>query len=194
MLCRRSACWEGEAQELSLVSERRIQQTLRLMGQSPDKTITPEIARDLCQRVGSVAALASAEATADGKEHVLKALSQAAGRMREKLGESIATAEKFDTPLDQVTTPSLDALQAFSRGRVSMMGKGDFTAPIPQLEKAVRRSKFCHRLRGPRDLFLRPRRIRQSHGFEIAIESAVSQARTGHDLIERDTLKTMAIE
>ena len=149
---------------LSLVSERRIQQTLRLMGQSPDKTITPEIARDLCQRVGSVAALngsianlgkqyvlelravncrtgdtmARAEATADGKEQVLKALSQAAGNMREKLGESVATAEKFDIPLDQVTTTSLDALQAFSRGRVSIMGKGDFTAAIPQLEKAVR--------------------------------------------------------
>jgi len=149
---------------LSLVSERRIQQTLRLMGQSPDKSITPEIARELCQRAGSVAALdgsiaslgkqyvlelravnchtgdtvARAEATADGKEHVLKALSQAAGKMREKLGESIATAEKFDTPLDQVTTTSLDALQAFSRGRVSMMGKGDFTAAIPQLEQAIR--------------------------------------------------------
>ncbi len=149
---------------LSLVSERRIQQTLRLMGQSPDKSITPEIARDLCQRVGSVAAvngsianlgkqyvlelhavncrtgdsMARAEATADSKEQVLKALSRAAGNMREKLGESIATAEEFDTPLDQVTTTSLDALQAFSRGRVSMMGKGDFTAAIPQLEKAVR--------------------------------------------------------
>jgi serine/threonine protein kinase/Tfp pilus assembly protein PilF len=149
---------------LSLVSERRIQQTLRLMSQSPDKTVTPEIARDLCQRVGSVAALdgsianlgrqyvlelravnchtgdtmARAEATADGKEQVLKALSQAAGKMRERLGESIATAEKFDTPLDQVTTTSLDALQAFSRGRVSMMGKGDFTAAIPQLEQAIR--------------------------------------------------------
>jgi serine/threonine protein kinase/Tfp pilus assembly protein PilF len=149
---------------LSLVSERRIQQTLRLMQQPPDKSITPEIARDLCQRVGSVAILdgsianfgkqyvlelravncrtgdtmARAEATADGKEHVLKALSQAAGKMREKLGESIATAEEFDAPLDQVTTNSLDALQAFSRGRVSMMGKGDFTAAIPQLEKAVR--------------------------------------------------------
>ena len=149
---------------LSLVSERRIQQTLRLMGQPPDKPISPEIARDLCQRVGSVAALdgsiaslgkqyvlelravncrtgdimARAEATANGKEQVLKALSQAAGKMRQKLGESIATAEKFDTPLDQVTTTSLDALQAFSRGRVSIMGKGDFTAAIPQLEKAVR--------------------------------------------------------
>jgi tetratricopeptide (TPR) repeat protein len=149
---------------LSLVSERRIQQTLRLMGQSPEKSLSPEIARELCQRVGSVAAmdgsitslgqqyvlelravncrtgdtLAREEATAEGKERVLKALSQAAGRMREKPGESIATAEKFDTPLAQVTTPSLEALQAFSRGRVSMMGKSDFTAAIPQLERAVR--------------------------------------------------------
>ncbi len=149
---------------LSLVSERRIQQTLRLMTQSPDKSITPDIARELCQRVGSVAALdgsianlgkqyvlelravncrtgdtmARAEATADGKEQVLTALSRAAGKMREKLGESIATAEKFDTPLEQATTPSLEALQAYSRGRISMMGKSDFTAAIPQLERAVR--------------------------------------------------------
>jgi len=149
---------------LSLVSERRIQQTLRLMGQSPDKSITPEIARELCQRAGSAAALdgsiaslgkqyvlelravnchtgdtmAREEATAEGKEQVLDALSRSAGKIREKLGESIATAEKFDTPLDQVTTSSLDALQAFSRGRVSQMGKGDFTAAIPQFEKAVR--------------------------------------------------------
>jgi tetratricopeptide (TPR) repeat protein len=154
----------GQSPFLSLVSERRIQQTLRLMGQSPDKSITPEIARELCQRAGSVAALdgsiaslgrqyvlelravnchsgdtvALEEATADGKEQVLKALSQAVGKMREKLGESIATAEKFDTPLDQVTTSSLDALQAFSRGRVSEMAKGDFPAAIPQFEKAVR--------------------------------------------------------
>ncbi len=149
---------------LSLVSEQRIQQTLRLMGQPPDKSLTPDIARDLCQRAGSVASLdgsiaslgkqyvlelravnchtgdtmAREEATAEDKEQVLRALSQAAGTMREKLGESIATAEKFDTPLDQVTTPSLDALQAYSRGRISMMGKSDFTAAIPQLERAVR--------------------------------------------------------
>jgi eukaryotic-like serine/threonine-protein kinase len=149
---------------LSLVSERRIQQTLQLMGHSPDKGLTPDVARDLCQRVGSMAALdgsiaslgkqyvldlravnchtgdtiAREEATAESKEQVLKALSRATGKMREKLGESIATAEKFDTPLDQVTTPSLDALQAYSRGRISMMGKSDFTAAIPQLERAVR--------------------------------------------------------
>jgi eukaryotic-like serine/threonine-protein kinase len=149
---------------LSLVSERRIQQTLRLMGQPPDKMLTPDIARDLCQRAGGVASLdgsiaslgkqyvlelravncptgntmAREEATAEDKEQVLKALSQAAGKMREKLGESIATAERFDAPLDQVTTPSLDALQAYSRGRISMLEKSDFTAAIPQLERAVR--------------------------------------------------------
>ncbi len=149
---------------LSLVSEQRIQQTLRLMDQPPDKSLTPDIARDLCQRAGSVASLdgsiarlgkqyvlelravnchsgdtlAREEATAEDKEQVLKALSQAAGKMREKLGESIATAEKFDMPLDQVTTPSLDALQAYSRARISMMEKGDFTAAVPQLERALR--------------------------------------------------------
>jgi tetratricopeptide (TPR) repeat protein len=149
---------------LSLVSEQRIQQALRLMGQPPDKSLTSDIARDLCQRAGSVASLdgsiaslgkqyvlelramncltgdtmAREEATAEDKEQVLKALSHAAGKMREKLGESIATAEKFDAPLDQVTTPSLDALQAYSRAGVSMMGKSDFTAAIPQLERAVR--------------------------------------------------------
>jgi eukaryotic-like serine/threonine-protein kinase len=149
---------------LSLVSERRIQQTLQLMGQSPDKSITPEIARELCQRAGSVAALdgsiaslgkqyvlelravnchtgdtmAREEAAADSKEQVLDALSRSAGKMREKFGESIVSAAKFDAPLEQVTTPSLDALQAYSRARVSMMGKSDFTAAIPQLEQAVR--------------------------------------------------------
>jgi len=149
---------------LSLVSEHRIQQTLQLMGQPADKTPASDLARELCQRAGSVATLdgsiaslgkqyvlelravncrtgdtlAREEATADGKEQVLKALSRAAGKMREKLGESIATTEKFDTPLEQATTPSLDALQAYSRGRISMTGKSDFTAAIPQLERAVR--------------------------------------------------------
>jgi serine/threonine protein kinase/tetratricopeptide (TPR) repeat protein len=149
---------------LSLVSEQRIQQVLRLMGQPPDKSLTPDVARDLCQRAGSVVSLdgsiaslgkqyvlelravnchtgdtmAREEATAEDKERVLKALSQAAGKMRKKLGESIATAERFDTPLDQVTTLSLDALQAYSRARISMMEKSDFTAAIPQLERAVR--------------------------------------------------------
>jgi tetratricopeptide (TPR) repeat protein len=149
---------------LSLVSERRIEQTLRLMGQSPDKSITPEIARELCQRVGSVAVLdgsiasvgkqyvlelravncrtgdtmAQSESTVEGKDQVLQSLSRDAEKMRKRLGESMATAEKFDTPLAQATTPSLDALQAYSRGRVSMTGKGDFAAAIPQFERAVR--------------------------------------------------------
>jgi eukaryotic-like serine/threonine-protein kinase len=149
---------------LNLVSEGHLQQTLRQMGQSADQSLTPEKSRELCQRAGGVAALdgsiatlgkqyvvvlhavncrtgeplASEEVTANGKEQVLRALSKAAGRMREKLGESIATTDKFDKPLAQVTTPSLEALQAYSRAQASMMGKSDFAAAIPQLERAIR--------------------------------------------------------
>src|SRR5713101_1658561 len=125
---------------LSLVSDERIQQTLRLMGQPPDAVLTPEVARDLCQRVGSKAyiggsitnlgqdyviglqavncatgdSLAREQAQAAGKEKVLDALSRAAASLREKLGESLSTVQKFDTPVEQATTPSLEALQAFS--------------------------------------------------------------------------------
>jgi Tfp pilus assembly protein PilF len=149
---------------LSLISEHRIQEALRLGGHSPETTLTPDVARDVCTRSGSVAALdgsisslgkqyvldlhavncqtgdtmAREEATADSKEQVLNALGTAAGKMRETLGESIATAEKFDTPIEQATTPSLSALQAYSRARFSMGVKSDFAAAIPELEEAVR--------------------------------------------------------
>ncbi len=125
---------------LSLVSDQRVEQTLRLMDQSPDARITPPIARDLCRRTqsaayltGSIASLggqyvlglkavgcatgdvlAEEQQTAAGKEKVLAALDQATSRLREKMGESWSTVQKFDTPLEQATTPSLEALQAYS--------------------------------------------------------------------------------
>ena len=125
---------------LSLISDQRVEQTLRLMDQSPDARITPPIARDLCRRTqsaayltGSIANLGSQyvlglkavgcatgdvvaeeQQTAAGKEKVLAALDQAASRLREKMGESLSTVQKFDTPLEQATTPSLEALQAYS--------------------------------------------------------------------------------
>src|SRR6201984_2006020 len=125
---------------LSIVSDQRIQQTLRLMGQPADAKLTPEIARDLCERVGSKAylsgsiwslgsqyvlglkavtcgtgdSLAQDQATAEGKERVLKALGEVAAKLRGKLGESLSTVEKLDTPVEQATTPSLEALQAYS--------------------------------------------------------------------------------
>ncbi len=147
---------------LSIISDQQIQQGLQLMGQKPDSKLTPEIARELCQRTGSKAVLdgaiaqigtqylltvkavncasgenlASTEAQASDKNHVLGALGTAASSIRNKLGESLGTVRKFDTPLEQATTPSLEALKAFSLGRELMYSKGA-TAAIPYLKQAT---------------------------------------------------------
>jgi len=148
---------------LSLVSEQRIQQTLRLMGRPGDTKLSPAIAGELCQRAGSKAylsgtisnlgsqyvigvsavncqsgdSLAQEQVTANGKENVLKALGTASTRLREELGESLKTVQKLDTPIDQATTPSLEALQAYSLGRKNLMGKGDYTAAVPLFERSI---------------------------------------------------------
>jgi eukaryotic-like serine/threonine-protein kinase len=127
---------------LNIISDQRTQQTLRMMDQKPDTKLTPEIAQELCQRTGSTAVLdgsiiqigtpyllavkavncsngetlASAETRASDKNHVLDALGKAASEIRNKLGESLSTVQKFDTPLAQATTPSLEALKAYSSG------------------------------------------------------------------------------
>jgi DNA-binding winged helix-turn-helix (wHTH) protein len=143
---------------LSLVSEEGIHQTLRMMERPANTRLTPEIAREVCQRTSSAAALdgsialigtrytlilkavncvsgdllASTEAQANDKSHVLDALGNAASEMRRKLGESLRTVRKYNTPLEQATTPSLEALQAFSVG-----AKTDFPAAIPFFQRAI---------------------------------------------------------
>jgi eukaryotic-like serine/threonine-protein kinase len=125
---------------LSLVSEEGIHQTLRMMERPPNARLTPEITREVCQRTSSAAALdgsialigtrytlilkavncangellASTEAQANDKSHVLDALGKAASEMRRKLGESLSTVQKYNTPLERATTSSLEALQAYS--------------------------------------------------------------------------------
>jgi eukaryotic-like serine/threonine-protein kinase len=147
---------------LSLISESRVQQTLRLMGKPSDARLSPEMARDLCQRAGSKAyiessianlgndyviglkavncatgdELAQEQVQALGKEKVLDGLSRAATRLREKLGESLSSVQKFDTPLAQVTTPSLEALQALSEGKPAL-GNGDYTAAVLSFQRAI---------------------------------------------------------
>jgi eukaryotic-like serine/threonine-protein kinase len=147
---------------LSIISDRRIQQTLQMMDQKPDAKLTSEIARQLCQRTqsaafltGSIASLGSQyvlglqavncltgdslaqeQAMAGSKELVLKALDDAAVKLRGKLGESLSTVQKFDTPIEQATTPSLEALQAYSLGRKSLVGKGA-AAAVPLFQRAV---------------------------------------------------------
>ena len=147
---------------LSLISESHVQQTLRLMAQSADARLTPEIARELCQRAGSKAyiggsiaslgsqyvlglkavncrtgdSLAQEQATADGKERVLKALGEAAAKLRAKLGESLSTVQKFDTPIEQATTPSLEALQAYSLATEKDL-EGETVASLPFFKRAI---------------------------------------------------------
>ena len=149
---------------LSLVPDQRIQQNLRLMGQAPEARLTPEIARDLCQRTesaavldGSIASLGSQyvlglkaencrtgdslageQARVTGKEQVLAAMDKAAANLRSKLGESLSTVRKFDTPIEQATTPSLEALQAYSLGRKTLAAKGDNAAAVPLFQRAIR--------------------------------------------------------
>ena len=148
---------------LSLLSDQRIRQTLRLMGQPPDTKLSPKIIGDLCQRAGSKAYLsgsisnlgsqyvigvnavncqtgdylAQEQVTANGKENVLKALGEASTKLREKLGESLKTVHKLDTPIEQATTPSLEALQAYSMGRNTMQGKGDYVGAVPLLKRSI---------------------------------------------------------
>jgi eukaryotic-like serine/threonine-protein kinase len=148
---------------LSLISEERIRQTLSLMGHPADAKLTPEIARELCQRTGgtvvldaSIAqigtqynlilkavncsngeSLASAEGQASGKNHILDTLGKVASDIRNKLGESLSTVQKFDTPLVEATTPSLEALQAFSLGWKTITG-GDPAAGVPLFQRAIK--------------------------------------------------------
>ena len=148
---------------LSLVSDEQIQQTLRLMGQPRDARLTSEIARDLCQRAGSKAyirgsianlgndyvigltavncatgdSLAQEQMQAIGKEKVLDALGRAATKLREKLGESLGSIQKFDAPVNQATTPLLEALQAYNQG-YKALSNGDFAAAVPLAQRAIR--------------------------------------------------------
>src|ERR1700730_2149521 len=143
---------------LSLLSEEGIHQTLRMMERPANTRLTPEITREVCQRTSSAAALdgsialigtrynlvlkavncasgdflASTEAQANEKTRVLDALGKAASEMRRKLGESLSTLQKYNTPLEQATTPSLEALQAYSQGV-----KNDFPSAIPFFQKAI---------------------------------------------------------
>jgi eukaryotic-like serine/threonine-protein kinase len=147
---------------LSIISDQKIQQTLQMMDQKPDAKLTPEIARELCQRAGSAAVLngsiaqisaqylltvraincasgetlASTEAEASDKDHVLDALGKTASDIRNKLGESLSSVQEFDTPLEQATTPSIEALKALSSGLKILNTTGD-AASIAFFKRAI---------------------------------------------------------
>ena len=148
---------------LSLLSDQRVAQTLALMAQPKDARLTRELAHEVCQRTASAASiegsisslgsqyvvglkavncrsgdvLANEQATASGKEQVLKALGEAATKMREKLGESLASVQNYDAPAENVTTPSLEALQAYSLGYYQAYKRTDFAAAVPLFQRAT---------------------------------------------------------
>jgi len=148
---------------LNMLSDERIAQTMALMAQPKDARLTRELARQVCQRTGGAATLegsisslgseyvlglravnchsgdllAGEQVTAIGKEQVLKALGEAATKIRAKLGESLATVQKFDAPPENVTTPSLEALQAYSLGVRTQIVEADWAAAVPLFQRAI---------------------------------------------------------
>ncbi|MFZ0761125.1 MAG: protein kinase [Candidatus Sulfotelmatobacter sp.] len=146
---------------LNILSDRKVGETLKLMGRKPTDHVTADVAKELCLRTGSKAViggsisnlgsqyivgldavacgtgdnLANEQAEAPSKEGVLKALGTAATALRSRLGESLASVQKFDVPVE-ATTPSLDALKAYSMAITTSRTKGDAEA-IPFMKRAI---------------------------------------------------------
>ena len=146
---------------LNVMSDRKVAETLGMMGRPANQHITSNIARELCLRTGSKAVLdgeisslgshylinlnavacssgdtlAKEQAEASGKEEVLKALSRASSSLRNKLGESLPSVQKFDVPIE-ATTPSLEALKNYSLGMTTIRERGDAPA-IPFFKRAI---------------------------------------------------------
>jgi serine/threonine protein kinase/tetratricopeptide (TPR) repeat protein len=152
----------GQSPFLNILSEDKVRQTLREMTRSPSERLTRDLAREVCQRVGSKAYLAGSiaalgteyviglqalncasgdtlareQATAAGKEQVLPALGQVASKLRNEVGESLSSVQKFDVPLEQATTNSLEALKSYTRSIKTQREKGDVEA-IPFHKRAI---------------------------------------------------------
>ncbi len=147
---------------LNVVPEQQVQKTLKFMGRGTDQPITSDIGREICQRdgikamlTGSIAllgdqylitlqavnassgdSLGQVQQQAKGKDAVLNALGSAATSLRGKLGESLASVQKFDKPLDEATTSSLEALQAFTLGD-AQHNKLEDIASMPFYQRAI---------------------------------------------------------
>jgi eukaryotic-like serine/threonine-protein kinase len=147
---------------LNVVSDAKMAETLKLMRRPADTKLTPEVARELCQRASSAAyiagsihsvgsqyvlglkavdcqtgdTLAQKQATAAAKEKVLDALGRSASKLRGELGESLATVEKLDAPLYEATTSSLEALKAYTLGVKEDRQKGP-SAALPYFQQAI---------------------------------------------------------
>src|SRR6266545_2483098 len=153
----------GQSPFLDIFSDDRVSDALKLMGRAQNERVTREVGREICQRqglkamlAGSIASLGSnyvitlevinaqtgdviarEQTEAQGKEQVLRSLGEASTKLREKLGESLASIHKFDAPLEQVTTSSLEALEAFSLAKEKAYFEGKPNEAIPLYKRAV---------------------------------------------------------
>ena len=151
----------GQSPFLNILSDQKVADTLKMMGRPPGDRVKKDVAREICQRSTSTAMLtgsigqvgshynlvlnaincatgdilATSQADVNDKDHVLSGLGKLGTEMREKLGESFTTIQKFDKPLEQVTTPSFDALKAYTQGE--RIGPTDDTAGIPYYKRAL---------------------------------------------------------
>jgi eukaryotic-like serine/threonine-protein kinase len=148
---------------LNILSDKKIRETLQMMGHPTGEPVNQKTGQEICQRTQSAVLLAGTiallgnqyviglnavscstgdllareQVVAGGKEEVLKAVDQAATKLRRELGESLSSIQKFDTPIEQATTPSLEALQAFSLGRTTLRVKGDSAEAVPFFQRAI---------------------------------------------------------
>jgi serine/threonine protein kinase/predicted Zn-dependent protease len=151
----------GQSPFLNVLSDRKINETLRLMGRGPNERVTREVAQEICLRTGSKALLAGSisrlgneymvgleavgcgngdslakeQVAASTKEDAVKAVGKVGASLRAKLGESLSSVQKFDVPIE-ATTPSLEALKTFSMGVTTQQQRGDSEA-VPFLRRAI---------------------------------------------------------
>ena len=151
-----------QSQFLDVLPDSRVNATLKLMNHQPGERLTNELGREVCLRsdskallegsIGSVGShyliglkavkcetgdtMASTEAEALNRDNVLKQLGEAGNELREKLGESLISVKRFNKPLDEVTTSSLEALKAYSIGRSMQAVKGDAES-VPYHQRAI---------------------------------------------------------
>ncbi len=187
---------------LNLLSDDRIAQMLSLMAQPKDARLTGELAREVCQRTASAATiegsistlgsqyvvglkavncrtgdlLGEEQVTADRKEQVLRSLGAAATKLRKKLGESLASVQKYDAPPENVTTPSLEALWAYSMGFQRQVVERDYAAAIPFFQRAIHLDP---------NFAMAYARLGTSYSNLGEIASAAESTRKAYDLRER---------
>jgi DNA-binding winged helix-turn-helix (wHTH) protein/tetratricopeptide (TPR) repeat protein len=186
---------------LNVLSDSEVEKTLQQMTRPAGTRLTPEVVRELCQRAGSKAylagtigslgsryvlglravncrsgdTLAEEQVTAASKEKVLDTLGEAASKLRGELGESLSSVQKYETPVADATTSSLEALKAYSLGQKTRFAKGE-TAALPFFKRAVELDpKFA--------LAYRAMAVAYSGGNEIG--RAAEYSRKAHDLREK---------